>query len=201
MNARNPRIFLPVAAACVVAVSLATGGLLDGAPGSARAAEPGNALEATPGRRSPGKPRPPVEVSLLPGMELQAGVPAQLALQIRSAEQIEVTDLVVEGDDGLEVVSARREVPGTTGTRYQTGGEAARFEISAVPMSGGTRQLSGLLRFNVNGVSQAVPFRLPIEVGGPVTVPTARAQKPVREPLRDTAGGLIDSIPAETTVR
>jgi hypothetical protein len=52
----------------------------------------------------------------------------------------------------------------------------------------------------VNGVSQGVPFRLPVEVGGPVTVAPIQA-KPERLPARDAAGELIDSMPAETTIR
>lgn len=205
MSARNPWKFVPLAVAAVVLAVVATTGLLESAAGPetavATAAAPGKAFQTHTGRRSPGKPRPPVEVSLLPGSELEAGVPARLALQIRSAERIQVTDLAVEGDEGLAVVSARREVPGIGGTGYQSDGEGVRFEIAAVPMSGGTRQLSGLLRFTVNGVEQAAPFRLAVEVGGPVAVPVLRLRKPDREPVLDANGELLDSMPAETTVR
>jgi hypothetical protein len=182
---------------------LVMAGLSERASGSATAAAnvPAGKLDAPAGRRSAGKLQPPVEVSLVPVRPLQAGVPAQLALQVRSAEQIEGIELAVEGDEGLEVVSATREVPGTRVTGYQADGEATRFEISTVPMSGGTRQLSGLVRFTVNGVAQAAPFRLAVEVGGPVTVPALRSQKPDREPSQDATGDLIDSMKAETTIR
>jgi len=152
-------------------------------------------------RRSIGKPRPPVEVGLAPGIRLESGVPGQLSLWVRATSGIEGIGLEVEGDGGLAVVSASREVPGTGGTRYQTVGEAARFEILATPMLGGTRYVSGLLSFTVNGVPQAVPFRLPVQVGGPVTVPAVRSTKPDREPVQDSTGELIDSMSAETTVR
>jgi len=71
----------------------------------------------------------------------------------------------------------------------------------ATPTSGGTRRLSGLVTFSVGGVAQAVPFNLMVEAGGPVTVPQAPSRKPEREPVRDASGELIDSMPAETTVR
>jgi hypothetical protein len=49
-------------------------------------------------------------------------------------------------------------------------------------------------------MSQGVPFRLPVEVGGPVTVAPVQARVE-RLPVRDASGELIDSMPAETTVR
>lgn len=201
MSFRNPWIRMPVAVAGVVAAALVMAGLNEGAAGSTTTAASDTKLEAPAGRRSVGKLRPPVEVRLVPAGQLEAGVPARLALQVRSAGQIGEVELAVEGDEGLAVVSVIQEVPGTGGTRYQTEGEAARFEISAVPMSGGTRQLSGLVRFTVNGVAQAAPFRLAVEVGGPVTVPEPRLRKPDREPARDASGELIDSMRAETTIR
>ena len=116
-----------------------------------------------------GKPRPPVDVVLMPGSLLESGVPGRLRLQVRSRVPLDSVRLVVEGDEGLAVV-AYEEVPGTEGAWHQSAGEAASFEISATPMSGGTRYLSGFLSFEVAGMSQGVPFRLSVEVGGPVTV-------------------------------
>jgi len=187
---------MPVAAAGLVAAALVMAGLSEGAAGPTAAAASDTKLGAPAGRRTAGKLRPPVDVRLVPVGQLEAGVPARLALQVRSAAQIEVLDLAVEGDEGLAVISSTEEVPGTG---YQTDGEAARFEISAVPMSGGTRHLSGLLRYTVNGVAQAVPFSLRVEVVGPVTEPPRAILKPTRPAVRDTTGELVDSMPAETT--
>ena len=203
MSLRSPWMLVPAAAAGLVAAALAVAGLNEGTAGSVTAAAPAPArtLETIAERRSPGKLRPPVDVSLMPSSQLEAGVPARLTLQVDSAAGVEGVELAVEGDEGLAVVSASREGPGTGGTRYQNDGEAARFEISAVPMSGGTRHISGLVRFTVNGVAQAAPFRLSLDVGGPVTVPALRSRKPDREPARDATGEIIDSMLAETTVR
>jgi hypothetical protein len=165
------------------------------------ASAPVKAIAGERSRRSIGKPRPPVEVLLAPGAQLESGVPGQLTLRVRTPLGIEGIDLAVEGDEGLAVISATGEVPGTGGTWYQSDGEAARFEISATPMSGGTRYVSGLLSFTVNGVPQAVPFRVPVEVGGPVTVPAVPLRKPDREPVKDATGELVDSMSAETMVR
>ncbi|HET6593555.1 MAG TPA: hypothetical protein VFG48_11610, partial [Xanthomonadales bacterium] len=146
-----------------------------------------------------GKPRPPVDVALVPGAALQSGVPGRLRLQVRSRLSLDSVRLVVEGDEGLAVVGYQ-EVPGTEGAWHQSAGEAASFEISATPMSGGTRYLSGFLSFGVAGMSQGVPFRLPVEVGGPVTVAPVQGRVE-RLPARGASGELIDSMPAETTVR
>jgi hypothetical protein len=151
-----------------------------------------------------GKPRPPVTVTLAPGASLESGVPGQLTLQVRSGAPLEAVRLVVEGDEGLTVVGFRelpsasnsQEVPGTFGAWHRT----TSFEVSATPTSGGTRYVSGLLSFQVNGVDQAVPFTLPVQVGGPVTV-TPVSAKPERPPTQDATGELVDSMPAETTVR
>jgi hypothetical protein len=151
-----------------------------------------------------GKPRPPVSVSLAPGATLESGVPGQLSLQVRAGAPLEAVRLTVEGDEGLLLVGLREapaasaggEVPGTSGAWHQ----AASFEVEATPTSGGTRYVSGLLSFRINGVEQAVPFRLPVQVGGPVTVEPVSA-KPERLPTRDATGELVDSMPAETTVR
>jgi len=146
-----------------------------------------------------GKPRPPVDVALVPGAALQSGVPGRLRLQVRSRLSLDSVRLVVEGDEGLAVVACE-EVPGTEGAWRQSAGEAASFEISVTPMSGGTRYLSGFLSFEVAGMSQGVPFRLPVEVGGPATVAPVQAGVE-RLPVRDAGGELIDSMSAETTVR
>lgn len=142
-----------------------------------------------------GKPRPPVTVTLAKGADLESGVPGQLILRVRSGAPLEAVRLTVNGDEGLTVVGFK-ELPGTEGARHQ----AASFEIAATPSSGGTRYVSGLLSFQINGVAQAVPFKLPVQVGGPVTVAPV-AEKPERLPARDAKGELIDSMPAETTVR
>jgi hypothetical protein len=142
-----------------------------------------------------GKPRPPVTVTLATGASLESGVPGQLTLQVRSGAPLEAVRLTVNGDEGLTVVGFK-QVPATEAA----GRQAARFEIAATPTSGGTRYVSGLLSFRINGVAQAVPFKLPVQVGGPVTVAPV-AQKPERPPARDSKGELIDSMPAETTVR
>ena len=164
-----------------------------------------------------GKPRPPVDIALVPGAVLQSGVPGRLRLQVRSRVPLDSVRLVVEGDEGLAVVgyeevpgtyggkevpgtAGAKEVPGTEGARHQSAGEAASYEISATPFSGGTRYLSGFLSFEMAGMSQGVPFRLPVKVGGPVTVVPVQA-RPARLPARDATGELIDSMPAETMVR
>ena len=142
-----------------------------------------------------GKPRPPVTVTLATGASLESGVPGQLTLRVRSGAPLEAVRLTVNGDEGLTVIGFK-QVPATEGARHQ----AARFEIAATPTSGGTRYVSGLLSFQINGVDQAVPFKLPVQVGGPVTVSPV-SEKLERLPTRDAKGELIDSMPAETTVR
>ena len=146
-----------------------------------------------------GKPRPPVDIALVPGAALQSGVPGRLRLQVRSRVPLDSVRLLIEGDEGLTVVGYE-EVPGTEGAWHQAAGEAASYEISATPFSEGTRYLSGFLSFEVAGMSQGVPFRLPVKVGGPVTVVPVQA-RPERAPARDAIGELIDSMPAETTIR
>ena len=151
-----------------------------------------------------GKPQPPVAVTLAPGADLESGVPGQLSLQIRTGAPLEALRLTIEGDEGLTVVGfqevpgapSAQELPGTEGAWHR----AASFQVSATPTSGGTRYVSGLLSFRINGVDQAVPFKLPVRVGGPVTVPKIQA-KPERLPVKDSKGEFIDSMPAETTVR
>ena len=51
-----------------------------------------------------GKPRPPVDIALVPGAALQSGVPGRLRLQVRSRVPLDSVRLVVEGDEGLTVV-------------------------------------------------------------------------------------------------
>lgn len=147
-----------------------------------------------------GKPRPPVQVFLAPGPALESGVPGQLALQVRSGAAIGAVELVVEGDDGLAVVNVREMIPGMENARIAPADGVASFEIAATPTSGGTRYLSGFLSFEVNGVRQGLPFRIPVQVAGVVTAAPVVA-KPDRLPVRDAAGELIDSMQAETTVR
>ena len=142
-----------------------------------------------------GKPRPPVTVTLAKGADLESGVPGQLTLRVRSGAPLEAVRLTVNGDEGLTVVGFK-QVPATN----NAGRQAASFEIAATPSSGGTRYVSRLLSFRINGVAQAVPFKLPVQVGGPVTVAPV-AEKAERLPARDSKGELIDSMPAETTVR
>lgn len=191
--------FLNGLGTAVVAV-LALTGCGDGSAGStavsAKVAQPPAA------RPSIGKPRPPVQVLLVEGPSLEAGVPGELTLQVRSRVALEAVDLVVEGDEGLALVTVTA-LPVTVtsdASRRLPAGEAARFEIATTPTSGGTRHLSGLLSFEVNGVRQGVPFSLPVRVSGPVTLAPVAA-KPERTPVRDSTGELIDSMPAETTVR
>jgi len=151
-----------------------------------------------------GKPRPPVSVSLAPGAPLESGVPGRLTLQVRSGAPLEAVRLKVEGDEGLTVVGFEEvpSTPGSTELAATLGAERQipRFDVQATPTSGGTRYISGLLSFRINGVDQATAFRLPIPVGGPVTVGPVSA-KPQRPPTWDAAGELIDSMPAETTVK
>jgi len=199
----SPVNFLSRGAAAILATLAVTvaghaGG--DGPRGDL-AAIPDQAIPAERARPPTGKVRPPVEVNLAPGTKLQSGVPAQLVLQVRAAAGIERIELAVEGDEGLEVVSASRELRAGEGNGSPSVGEAARFEISATPTSGGTRHLSGLVTFSVNGVPQAAPFNLRVEVAGPVTVPSQTVQKPARPAARDTTGELVDSMSAETIVR
>jgi hypothetical protein len=143
-----------------------------------------------------GKPRPPVSVTLVPGASLESGVPGQLTLQVHSGAPLEAVRLTVRGDEGLTVVGFREAAGSSSASRQ----DSRSFEVSATPTSGGTRYVSGLLSFTINGVEQAVPFKLPVQVGGPVTV-TPVSAKPERLPVRDSTGELIDSMPAETTVR
>jgi hypothetical protein len=149
----------------------------------------------------PGKPRPPVEVTLVPGASLESGVPGLLVLQVRSTAPLEGLGLDVTGDAGLTVVGPPRAVAAPSiEAPAATEGARARFEVSITPTSGGSRHISGLATYRVDGVMQAAPFNLTLDVGGPVTVP-ATSRKPERVPVRDSTGELVDSMPAETTVR
>ncbi|HET6591850.1 MAG TPA: hypothetical protein VFG48_02950, partial [Xanthomonadales bacterium] len=67
-----------------------------------------------------GKPRPPVDIALVPGAVLQSGVPGRLRLQVRSRVPLDSVRLVVEGDEGLAVVGYE-EVPGTYGAKEVPG--------------------------------------------------------------------------------
>lgn len=156
-------------------------------------------VAATPAGARPfiGKPRPPVEVVLEAGDSLESGVPARLTLAVRVAPGIEVTELALEGSPGMTVVQTRRMADGAP----QAAVEGPRFEISATPMAGGAQYLAGLVRFQVNGVPQAAPFRVPLQVGGPAGPVVRGAGKPEAAPVRDAAGEFIVSMPAETTVR
>jgi len=177
------------------------------APNMAAAAEAGHQAQATqvrPTGWSPGKPRPPVEARLLQAHGLDSGVPARLVLQLRGGPGIEILDLQVEGGEGLSVVSLA-PIPGAAApglpAEPQAAGEVAQWQIAATPTLGGTRHLSGLVSFSVNGVRQAAPFSLPVQVGGSGTPPVAPRQKPMGSLVTTPDGELIDSMPAETSVR
>ena len=155
-------------------------------------------------RRYIGKPRPPVTVTLAPGAALESGVPGAITLLVRTGVPISRMQIALEGDEGLAIA----EVPaGTSGTRHLATdipslavGDALSVPIRVVPTSGGTRFISGLLSFEVNGMPQGAPFSVSVRVGGPVTVAPVTS-KPQRPAFRDASGELIDSMPAETTVR
>lgn len=188
--------------ATAVSLIMAAGVLLAGCGRAAPelAAGQGPPALAAGSRPYIGKPRPPVEVRLLPGSNLESGVPGRLTLQLRSGAAIEVLAVTVEGDAGLVVTGVSRPPAVNRAAGPMGAGEAATFDIDATAMSGGRRRIAGLLVFQVNGVQQGLPFSLPVEVGGPVTLP-AVARKPGRPVVRDATGELVDSMQAETFVK
>jgi hypothetical protein len=148
-----------------------------------------------------GKPRPPVEVRLVAGESLASGVPGRLMLRVRSAIPLEDLRLDVEGDAGLALTGAPRQSDADPrDSRLPGVAESIRFEVPATPTSGGTRHVSGRVSYRIGGVAQAVPFNVAIEVAGPDTL-AAVARKPAKVMVPDAAGELIDSMPAETTIR
>jgi hypothetical protein len=173
----------------------------------AAAAETGRQAQTAktvPTGRSPGKPRPPVEARLLQAQGLESGVPGSLVLQLRGRPGIEILDLQVEGDDGLSVVSvtpSRGTALSGLSAALQASGEVTQWQIAATPTLGGNRNLSGLVTFSVNGVRQAAPFNVAVQVGGSEGAPVAPRQKPTGSLVTTPSGELIDSMPAETTVR
>lgn len=151
-----------------------------------------------------GKPRSPVRVQLENGSTPQAGVPSRLLLGVHSPLPLSAVELVVEGDPGLHVAALTRATPGELSRQARAASpptnEAAVFAVDVVPSSGGLRYLSGAVRFMVDGVAQAAPFRVGVRVAGPVTTPVAE-EKPRPAAISDATGDLINSMPAETIVR
>jgi hypothetical protein len=182
-------------------------GLLSGAglaDDSSAAAAPKQAVGAPAQvhRMSPGKPRPPVEARLVQAQGLEPGVPANLLLQLQGRPGIEILDVQVEGGDGLSVVNVvPMHLVGTAAEKSQAAGARSQWQVSATPTEGGTGQLSGLVTFRVNGVLQAAQFNLPVQVGGFKPPPRKPSQKPMGSLVTAPGGELIDSMPAETTVR
>jgi len=161
-------------------------------------------VTALPTGRSPGKPRPPVDARLIEPQGLERGVPGSLVLQLQVRAGVEVLDVRVEGDDGLSVVNvAPSRATAAQGplAASKAAGEVHRWQITATPTLGGTRNLSGLVTFSINGVRQAAPFNLPVQVGGFEGPPVVPSQKPMGSLVTTPDGELIDSMPAETTVR
>ena len=160
-----------------------------------------------------GKPRPPLRVTLAPGTALAAGVPGTVSLLVRTGVPVTGLRIEVEGDAGLAVTAVgeqatlnaedgRRAVQplGNASTLALAVSESLTVPVMVTPTSGGTRHISGLVRFEVNGVEQGATFSVPLKVDGPVTVAPVFS-KHGRSPFRDAAGEFIDSMPAETTVR
>jgi hypothetical protein len=112
--------------------------------------------------------------------------------------------LVAEGDAGLAVTGVESIVPATSVREREAasfdGERVTEYRIMVTPSSGGSRSVSGQVRFFVGGVEQAAPFRVAVQVPGAATLPTS-AEKPPPELDSDETGDLIDSIPAETRVR
>jgi hypothetical protein len=175
-------------------------------------------MAARDANRSPGKPRPPVQVSLAPGQLLQSGVPGTLAVHVHAPAGIEVTRMEIEGDAGIGVLGLRRavqsleagqdEISGRVGAAgglvsgTGSGAQELHYALAVTPISGGNWQLAGLVSFVVNGVEQAAPFRLTVKVDGPQTLPAVAAKPDSGSVVQvDTSGETIYSISAETTVR
>ncbi|MGA1498025.1 MAG: hypothetical protein ACO38Y_09480 [Steroidobacteraceae bacterium] len=124
------------------------------------------------GYRSPGKPRPPVQVSLAEAPDLRAGVPARLRLQWILPE--DAVGASIEFDDS------------------QT--------IQVMPMIDGPQGLSGFVSFRVGGSLQGSPFRLGLPAGRGLN-PAASVPEPAGVLSEDARDGMVMSLTAETTSR
>ncbi len=147
---------------------------------------------------SPGKPRPPVEVTLESGPVLEPGVPAEISFRVRFPEGIQINRIEVEGSEGLTLqgapaLKAAFEVPGMEVF------QVARFGMNTTPVSGGLQRLTGMVHFTVNGVVQAAPFAIAVPVAGAAVVP--RIVPKARVPEVDVTGEAIHSVKAETKIR
>lgn len=189
-------------ATCLVATCLLVASGQGTAGENARAMTPsakGPAIHAAGFRMTPGKPRPPVEVSLEPGEPLQSGVPAELRFRLRFPAGLQLTRVSVEGSEALSVHGEP-----ALADAFETGGtevlRVAEFGLSATPLSGGTVRLRGIVHYTIDDVAQAAPFNVALQVGGMATLPK-RAAKQEGFPETDATGEAIYSMNAETTVR
>lgn len=149
-------------------------------------------------RMSPGKPRPPVVVTLEAGQALQTGVPAEVRLQVSLPLGMQLTQVAVDEADGLSL-QGRAVLTDAFRAGAMEDLQVARFSLAALPMSGGSLRLRGTVHFTVDGVAQAAPFNVRVPVEGPATVPEVGAMPP-SQPVIDATGEVIHSMKAETTV-
>jgi hypothetical protein len=178
----------------------------DGHAGPGGAAEPPVAKERrlAPARPYVGKPRPPVTVLLKEQPALESGVPGELRLEVRAGVPLAGLSLTVEGDTGLAVTGVESIVPDSSEREWEAAPlnekPVAEYRILVTPSTGGSRSVSGQVRFFVGGVEQAAPFRVAVQASGAAPLPTS-ADKPQADLVRDATGDLIDSMLAETMVR
>ncbi|MGA0706224.1 MAG: hypothetical protein ACO3P8_11770 [Steroidobacteraceae bacterium] len=139
------------------------------------------------GHRSPGKPRPPVQVRLAEAPNLQAGVPARLRLHW----------MLPEGAMGASIEFDDSEAIQVTGVAMGAGGQ---LEAAVMPMIDGPQVLSGFISFRVDGSVQGSPFRLGLPAGRGLN-PAASVPEPAGVLSEDARDGMVMSLAAETTSR
>ncbi len=140
------------------------------------------------GQRSPGKPRPPVQVRLAEAPNLQAGVPARLRLHW----------MLPEGAMGASIEFDDSEAIQVTGVAMGAGGQ---LEAAVMPMIDGPQVLSGFISFRVDGSVQGSPFRLGLPAGRGPTPSVASIPEPAGVLSEDARDGMVMSLAAETTSR
>ena len=140
------------------------------------------------GHRSPGKPRPPVVLRLAQVPELQPGVPARVRLELTLPEGARIHSIEFDDAPALQVTAV-------------TVGAGGRLEAAVLPMDDGPRALGGIVTFQLDGMLQAAPFRLPLPVAGDPPPVAASIPAPAGVLRQDVRGGMVMSLAAETTTR
>ena len=134
-----------------------------------------------------GKPVPPIAISYEIRGEPQVGRPLEIRVTTRS--QVALTDVSFEvsGDERVAVATST----GGRNVARVPRDEAMIRTVTVTPLLEGSLHVSVLVQADINGVTQARNFLIPIQVGVPVTRP-----RPADSVQVDGSGELIISLPA-----